>query len=337
MRRVVWFPALAVAAGIVLTPVAAGAWGNTGHRLIGTLAVRTLPPEVPAFLRGEAAAGEMGELAREPDRTKGAGKIHDSNRDPAHFIDLDDQGRVLGGPVFTELPPTRADYETALRAAGTDSWKAGYLQYSIVDGYQQLVKDFAYWRAAAAAEKRARGERKAWLRKDRIRRERLIFADLASFAHYVGDGAQPLHVTVHYNGWGDYPNPDGYTTDRIHGPFEGAFVKGAVTAEGARAAMTPFASCGCSIETRTLAYLQRTGTQVEPLYRLWGEGAFRPGQTRGAEFATARVGAGASELRDLIVEAWRESARARVGWPAVSVADVEAGAVDPYDALLGDD
>ena len=29
--------------------------------------------------------------------------------------------------------------------------------------------------------------------------------------HYVGDGSQPLHTTVHFNGWvGD--NPKGYTT-----------------------------------------------------------------------------------------------------------------------------
>ncbi len=30
--------------------------------------------------------------------------------------------------------------------------------------------------------------------------------------HYVGDGSQPLHVTVNYNGWTG-PNPHGYTTD----------------------------------------------------------------------------------------------------------------------------
>jgi hypothetical protein len=70
---------------------------------------------------------------------------------------------------------------------------------------------------------------------------------------------------------------------------------------------------------------------------MWGEGAFRPGQTKGAEFAAQRVGAGASELRDLIVEAWRASAGAKVGWPEVSVAAVEAGTVDPYESMIGAD
>ncbi|MDP1632950.1 MAG: S1/P1 Nuclease [Caulobacter sp.] len=328
--------ALAAAAAL-LAPTAAGSWGNTGHRIIGVLAVEALPTEVPGFLRDKKAMADMGELAREPDRSKGAGKIHDSNRDPAHFIDLDDQGRLLGGPLLSAMPATRADYETALRAVGADSWKAGYLQYSIIDGYQQLVKDFGYWRVDVAAEKRARGARRAWYKRDRQRREALLLANLGNLAHYIGDGSQPLHATVHYNGWGDYPNPKGYTADRIHGPFEGVFVKGAVSPSMAKAAMVPFADCKCSIEQRTVAYLTRTQTFVEPLYRMWGEGAFRPGQTAGADFAAERVGAGASELRDVIVQAWRASASAKVGWPEVSVADVESGKVDPYESLIGAD
>jgi hypothetical protein len=70
---------------------------------------------------------------------------------------------------------------------------------------------------------------------------------------------------------------------------------------------------------------------------MWGEGAFRPGQTKGAEFAAERFGAGASELRDLIVLAWRDSATTRVGWPVIAVADVEAGKIDPYESLVGID
>ncbi|MBX3480981.1 MAG: S1/P1 Nuclease [Caulobacter sp.] len=326
--------ALAVG-GLVVTQ--AMAWGNTGHRLIGMLAVESLPAELPAFLQGKEAVRAIGELAREPDRWKGAGKIHDTDRDPAHFLDLGDDGRILGGPLLTDLQPTRADYEKALQAAGTNSWQAGYLQYSIIDGYQQLVKDFGYWRVTAAAEKRSVGHRKRWYKADRLRREQLILRDLGEFAHYVGDGSQPLHATVHYNGWGDYPNPKGYTTDRIHGPFEGAFVAGSVTQTGAREAMRPFEDCGCPIEKRVIGYLTTTQTQVEPLYALWKDGGFKDKDPRGQVFATVRVAAGASELRDLTVLAWRESATTKVGWPAVSVADVEAGKADPWEAMLGAD
>lgn len=337
MRPAVRLSALAVAVGLVLIPAVAVAWGNAGHRMVGMLAIQALPTEVPAFLRSKQAAADMGELAREPDRSKGSGRIHGTNRDAAHFVDIDDEGRVLGGPKFMELQPTRAEYEKALQAAGVDSWKAGYLQYATIDAYQQLVRDFGYWRVNVAMEKKSRGARKAWYRADRIRREKLLLANLGNLAHYVGDGSQPLHTSTHYNGWGDYPNPKGYTSEKIHGPFEEDFVAGAVTPAMARAQMVPFVDCNCPVNTRVLNYLSRTNTFVEPLYRLWGEGALRPGQTKGSDFAAERLGAGASELRDLIVLAWRESATTKVGWPVVSVADVEAGKVDPYESMVGAD
>src|SRR5690606_26630992 len=131
---------------------------------------------------------------------------------------------------LAQLPPTRAEFEAALRAVGADSWKAGWLPYAIVDQHQQLVKDFAYWRILAAAEARAATpERRAWSAEDRRRREALILTTIGALSHSVGDGARPLHLSVHYSGWGDYPNPKGYTRARIHGPFEGALVRAGVS------------------------------------------------------------------------------------------------------------
>ena len=146
--------------------------------LLAITAMRALPPELPGFLRTLEAQTEVAELSREPDRWKGAGEVHDKDRDPAHFIDLDDQGRSLGGPHIDALPATRGDYQKALIAAGTDEGKAGYLPYALVDGWQQLVKDFTYWRILDAAERRATdpGSR-AWLGEDR-RREALILNNL---------------------------------------------------------------------------------------------------------------------------------------------------------------
>jgi len=81
---------LVLATLAVLSPVQALAWGGHGHRVIGVAAMEALPDEVPAFLRDPTAISQIGELSREPDRSKGAGKIHDSNRDSAHFVDIDD-------------------------------------------------------------------------------------------------------------------------------------------------------------------------------------------------------------------------------------------------------
>lgn len=320
------------------TATSALAWGATGHRLVGEVAVEALPDELPAFLRTSQAAAEVGELSREPDRSKGAGKLHDSSRDPAHFLDLDDAGKVMGGPTLAQLPPTRAEFETQLRAAGADSWKAGWLPYAILDQHQQLVKDFAYWRILVAAEGRAATpERRAWYAEDRRRREALILGTIGALAHYVGDGSQPLHLSVHYNGWGDYPNPKGYTRERIHGPFEGALVRGGVTAAAVRAKLAPFRPCGCPLEQRTAQYLGTAFALVEPLYALEKAGGLRGGDPRGVALATDRLALAASELRDLLVEAWRAAGTSEAGWPSVKVADAEAGRIEPFESLYGAD
>ncbi|MDO8901817.1 MAG: S1/P1 Nuclease [Phenylobacterium sp.] len=331
---------LVLAALAVLSPSAALAWGGHGHRIIGVAAMEALPAEVPAFLRDPTTISQIGELSREPDRSKGAGKIHDSNRDPAHFVDIDDAGLVMGGPKFEKpLTPTRADYEAQLQAAGTDSWKAGYLQYSIVDQYQQLTLDFAYWRVLVAAEARESDPgRRAWYAADRALREGLLKMTIGSLSHYVADASQPLHTTVHYNGWSaDYPNPQGYTTAKIHGVFEGEFTRAHVTLSDLKGAMAPLRLCDCAIEDRTVDYILAGFSQVEPFYILEKAGGFVTGDPRGVAFVLTQTSAGASELRDLVVEAWRDSADSQVGWRPVKVADVEAGRVDPFDALFSID
>ena len=336
------FLALAAVAVIAAPAADVGAWGATGHRLIAVAAMRNLPDELPAFLRTTEAATEVGELTREPDRWKGGPRTHARGRDTAHFIDFDDNGHVLTaqGPHMDALPELRSEYEAALTRAGLDVDDAGYLYYALIDGWQQLVRDFAYWRVLNAAEAREMDPaRRAWYAEDRRRSEALLIRDLGVWSHYVGDASQPLHTSIHYNGWdGDTPNPEGFTRSRqTHGLFEGAYVRGVARLDLVESAM-PEADLGeAAIERRTVAYLGDTLAQVTPFYRLERDGAFAEGDPRGGAFAVERLAAGAGELRDLIVLAWRESANARVGWPSVAVAEVEAGAADPWDAMIGTD
>ena len=61
--------------------------------------------------------------------------------------------------------------------------------------------------------------------------------------HYVGDGSQPLHVTINYNGWVGTENPNGYTTDHtIHWRFEGPFVDAAISASDVQPLIAPASS-----------------------------------------------------------------------------------------------
>lgn len=332
------FGVITFVAALAALPTSVLAWGNTGHRIIGEAAVRALPADLPAFLRAPQAVKDVGELSREPDRVKGAGRAFDNDHSPAHFLDLEDDGRILGGPTIAGLAATREEYDAALRAVGQDSWKAGYLPYAIIDSYEQLARDFAYWRVLKAAEANPKwGAHRAWFTQDRKRREALILGDLGQLSHFVGDGSQPLHVSVHFNGWGDYPNPEGYSTAKLHAPFESDLVQAAVKPAEVQAKVAPFHSCNCAIATRVAGYLTATGRLVIPFYQLEKAGGLNPGDPRGPALATQQLAVAASELRDLTVEAWRASSKQAVGWKPVPVVDVEAGRADPYSALYGID
>ena len=49
----------------LLTPFSSFGWGSEGHRMINRLAARTLPADVPAFLRSDAAVSEIEYLGPE--------------------------------------------------------------------------------------------------------------------------------------------------------------------------------------------------------------------------------------------------------------------------------
>lgn len=234
-----------LAAVAVLRCGPALSWGATGHEWISGVAAEALPDELPAFLRIPAAASDIAVLGRELDRSKGAGRTHDAERYPGHYLDLFDDGTIFGAVALAALPPTREEYDTLLRAKGQTQYKAGYLPYSIIDGWQQVRKDFAYWRAAVVGAATADPAERAWFEADRQLRERLTVRDLGIWSHYIGDGSQPMHVSIHFNGWGDGPNPAGFTLSKAtHAHFEGEYVRDNGSRAVVAALVGPYRSCG---------------------------------------------------------------------------------------------
>lgn len=145
------------------------AWGATGHEWIGGIAIEKLPESIPEFVRAPEAVAEIAVMGRELDRSKGAGKTHDAERDPGHYIDMTNEASVMGVLPLEQLPETREEYDTVLRAGGFTQYEAGYLPYSIVDGFQRLRKDFAYWRALTKAiETATTPDERAWFVRDMI-------------------------------------------------------------------------------------------------------------------------------------------------------------------------
>jgi hypothetical protein len=358
-RNATWLASAVTGTVMVLSPQPGWSWGHTGHVKISQLAVESLPNEIPLFLRYDSAAWEIGELGPEADESKATGvvtsvvngrintalTVHDAERDPGHFINIDDSGFVIGGAVpLTSLPPTRQAFDTAQRAVTSPAGQTryGYLPYTIIDGFQQVRKDFAMWRAfkVGLQTAKARGDRAYFLTHLALR-EQLIVRDIGYWSHFVADASQPMHVSVHFNGWGSFPNPNGYTTAPIHAPFEGSFVRNFIDFDAVRAQMRPYTARGVTtIEQRVPLYIAESLAEVIPVYeaaKQSGNDNYATAQPLEIAIVTKQLAAGASELRDEIVDAWQQSTQVTVGFPLVTVADIEAGVVVVTPLTFGAD
>ncbi|HEY1978236.1 MAG TPA: hypothetical protein VGG89_16910 [Candidatus Baltobacteraceae bacterium] len=320
--------AFALAFALSSAPPAARAWGTSGHRIIGEVAMQSLPDDIPAFLTAPGAVATIAQLGTEMDRLKGAGYSFDRDEDPAHYVNVGDDRRIAGTVALSALPSDMEAYAAALREGGSDPFKAGYLPYAIADGWQVLRKDFAYWRAFDFLARSASARDRAAFTSERVLREQVLIYQLGMWSHFVGDGSQPLHVSVHYNDRG------------IHAPFEGAFVRAHVTA-AAVAKLVPVGGPRPPVKTiderellQEIGLYLRAGNDEEPqLYAIARRtGGFKRATPEAVAFATARVADGARELRDFIVLAWDDSVHESVGYPEMPVTDILSGKIHPTPA-----
>jgi hypothetical protein len=278
---------------LAIQPPAARAWGNEGHRLINRLAASSLPAGVPAFLRSEASVNEIEYLGPEPDRWRSAAEPElNAAQAPEHFIDLEPADAL--GP----LPRLRLDFEAKVFAAGERPEKIGLQPWEATEVWERLKAALREYRRLAAAGQDTRG----------VEAAAIFYAGW--LGHYVGDGSQPLHTTIQYNGWVG-PNPNNYTTGRqIHWQFEGPFVAANLHEPQVRAKMTEAKAIEGDPFVSYVAYLRLSATYVEKVYQLEKAGGFvGAGTAESREFTAARLAAGASMLRDMIYTAWLESAK----------------------------
>jgi hypothetical protein len=269
-------------------------WGMYGHEIAGRAASTDLPQQMPGFFR--SATEQLAYLNAEPDRWRDANlrELNEAMRFD-HYVNLE----VIPGGVLASADRFR--YLAALQSAGlrNPASEAGLLPYRIVELYQGLVTQWRLWRRE----------------RDPVRRgyiEQRIINDAGILGHYVTDGANPHHTSVHHDGWRrDAPNPRGFGTERgFHSRFETQFVDARITL----ADLLPHVSAA----PRRLqnprgdvnAFLAASHARLERLYELDSAEAFGRG-TRGSaprDFAVERLAAGSNMLRDLWWTAWLESA-----------------------------
>ncbi|MEA2689544.1 MAG: hypothetical protein QOJ39_180 [Candidatus Eremiobacteraeota bacterium] len=328
-------------AALAAAPLPASAWGAQGHRIVNGAAIRLLPATLPAFLRSANAHDEIALLGPEADRVKGAGDPLDDDDNPGHYLDALDDLTIAGAVKLSALPKDRAEYDKALRGAATptDQYGQGYLPYQIADGWQRIVRDLAYWRVDVAGETKApTPEERAFFAFDRTVREAVTLRDIGYWGHFVGDGSQPLHVSVHFNGWDGkkYGNPNNFSESRtIHARWETTLVRAVATEDLVAARVPALVQSTDPVLAQVGAYLAQSASNVPAVYRLEAAGGIDNPSPAATALVLDRLAAGAAQMRNMIAGAWAASADGKVGYPAVSVRDIESGAVVPTRANVG--
>lgn len=287
------------------------AWGGRGHAVIDQAALATLPADGPVFLQKYAEF--IAEEAGAPDTWR-------SSSEPFSKIDEDPNHTWFVERLRFLSPVPRSRYafvlalyrehervrKINLKAAERLNIRwTGTLPYAVIEGYGRIVAGMRSLRS-----KQSKGEPTANI-------EQTLAFYTAWMSHYIGDGANPHHASVHCEGWvGD--NPKGYTrSGAIHGRFEIGYAD-AINLQASDIVGrigAPQRQEG-DVFGSVLQFLGDSASEVETIFDLDKRGIFAdPANREGRDFVYRRTAAGAAMLRDLLYRAWKESAKPGVGEP----------------------
>jgi hypothetical protein len=287
-----------IVAAAVLLPTLAPGWGEVGHTTINRVAAEKIPAAMPGFLN--AASGHIAWLGSEPDRWRSnLEKPLNDAQAPDHFINLESLDWLKS------LPPDRyqfirAVYEYRAQHPRTDvppPEKIGFQPYITIEIFNRLKVAFREYRHARAGQSStADAETNA-----------IFYAGW--LGHYVGDGSNPMHTSIQYNGWVG-PNPRGFSTAHdVHSKMETAFVN-------ANPEVTHIADLVGKPKYLEhpfedyIAYLRDSQSRIERAYQLEKEGGFDgKGTPESREFIRQQLGRGAQMLLNLWYTAWVDSAK----------------------------
>jgi len=292
-----------------------GGWGGVGHAAITKTAIDLLPDDAPPWLREASTMEQIAYQSNEPDRWRGTPRDalrHENS--PDHYIDV--ELLVPMGMTLRTAPPMRYDFVMAIgrmerpvaSAEGEEREdltpeRIGLLPWAIAEHHAKLVSSMRTLRILEAIEDPARAHEMDAARANVIR-------EMGQLSHFVADGAQPLHTTIHHHGWVG-PNPEGYTTDYgIHSEIDtGVVERHALDHEGLTRYAGALRAIGASEADKreaTLALIERSHAQLKPLYRMERAGLLR--EREGKAFIAGRMADAAATLAGLYDAAWRAAA-----------------------------
>ncbi len=329
-----------IVATLSIIPLAR-AWDYEGHRMVNQVALASLPADFPAFVRTASNAERVAFLAGEPDRWRNVPDAimrQSGGSWTDHFCDLEQL--TDAGLDFATLPSLRFDFVVAFaagRAAHLDKFPAidptkntdhtrewpGFAPWTIDEYYTRLKSGFAYLKTF---------QENGGTPVEIANAEANIVYIMGVMGHFVGDCAQPLHTTVHHNGWVG-PNPKGYgpaftvnaagqsVASTIHSWIDGGFVgRAGISLADLVPRVKPAAPISIAARpdhrdpmfVAILDYLLAQNKLVEPLYAMDQAGKFRieagkPPTEEGRAFITGQLLKGGEMLGALWLSAWRDA------------------------------
>lgn len=205
-------------------------WDDDGHRAVNRIALASLPADFPAFARTPEAAARIIWLSSEPDRWRSSPDLPVRHVNaPDHYLDV--EYLALAGMDAATVPGFRYDFAHAFATAravhagnfapvdpqkNTDRTRelSGFLPWTIAEYFGKLRAGFARLKVL---EELGSPEEVA-------QTKAALIELMGVMGHFVGDAAQPLHTTMHHNGWVG-ANPEGYTQwPGLHAWIDGGFV-----------------------------------------------------------------------------------------------------------------
>lgn len=308
------FRIMGLAATVLLSSAATvHAWGEDGHAIVTHLAIDALPESMPAWIKTPEIRARLVYLSAEPDRWRGQNSPQVGHATYAdHYID--EEHLHPYGLTLKTLPSFRREFTdlmAALRVKSPDKFEQrdikkdtnytklspGMLPYRIAESQWTIA---ASWTQLKTFEKYRDRVTQSMI--DNARQN--IVYHMGIISHFVGDGAQPLHLTEHHHGWVG-PNPKGYTRDHgIHGYIDSGILRHhAISYDSLMSRRRPARAISTEKYWQDIcSYLYETFEKMEPLYALEKSGKLN--ESEGKDFIEDRLLTGGAALAGVWVAAF---------------------------------
>ena len=255
------------------------------HTVLTKASFESLPETMPAFFR--AGVNEVAHYVCDPDLFKNNRVPGLSAAEfPEHIFDVE----LLNG----HAPPLhRHEFISLCDSLGVAPSKVGFALYAITEWTDRLTIAFA--------------EHRRWPDNEAVQSKCLVYAGILS--HYTQDLCQPLHVTIHFDGYADENGrvPHSGIHEAVDSIIQRLNLSHAAIADGISPVSTG------DIRTAVEEELTRSRALIDVIYD--HEQEIRTASEEAASFANERSEAAARFTASLLLSAWHLSESVELpGW-----------------------